>query len=111
MSVAWQQSTHGVLRRQEKVNRTLMTTFAVITVLVAGLGLLYLGLVASSAHLSSDIWHMHSEMAEIQRESSRLETEIARLSSIPVLQARSVDLGYRAAESIEYVDITEVGAP
>jgi hypothetical protein len=50
-------------------------------------------------------------MAEIQRESSRLETEIARLSSIPVLQARSVDLGYRAAESIEYVDITEVGAP
>jgi cell division protein FtsB len=110
MSVAWQQSTHGVLRRQEKVNRRLMTTFAVITVMVAGLGLLYLGLVASSAHLSSDIWHLHSEMAEIQRESSRLETEIARLSSIPVLQVRSVALGYQAAESIEYVDI-EVGAP
>jgi len=49
-------------------------------------------------------------MAEIQRESSRLETEIARLSSIPVLQVRSVALGYQAAESIEYVDI-EVGAP
>lgn len=111
MSVAWQQSTHGVPRRQEKVNRTLMATFAIITVLIAGLGLLYLALVASSAHLSSDIWHMHSEMAETQRESSRLETEIARLSSIPVLQARSVALGYKAAESIEYVDFVEVGAP
>ena len=32
MSVAWQQSTHGVPRRQEGVNRTLVTMFVVTTV-------------------------------------------------------------------------------
>jgi len=39
---------------------------------------------------------------------SRLEIEIARLSSIPVLQERSVALGFAPAESIEFI---ELGAP
>lgn len=87
-----------------------MVTFAVVVVMVAALGLLYLALVASSAQLSGEIWFVHSQMAETHRECSRLEAEIARLSSIPVLQVRSVALGYQPAEAIEYVDI-EVGAP
>jgi len=110
MSVQWQKSTHGVQRRRQKVNRVTVITFAAITVMAAALGLLYLGLVASSAHLTGEIWILHNELADIQRESSRLETEIARLSSIPVLQARSVALGYQPAQVIEYLDI-EVGAP
>jgi len=110
MSVQWQQSTHGVQRRRQQVNRMTVITFAAITVLAAGLALSYLALVASSAHLTGDIWKLHNEMADIQRESSRIQTEIARLSSIPVLQERSVKLGYQPAGSIEYLQ-SEVGVP
>jgi hypothetical protein len=68
-------------------------------VLVGG----YLALSASNARISGEIWQLHNQMAETYRQSSWLETEIARLSSIPVLQARSVSLGYQPADSIEYV--------
>ncbi len=108
MSVVWQQSTHGVPRRQERLNQ--VTTRAIVvgaliaTVLVGS----YLALGALNVRLSREVWSLHAELAARQREISRLEIEIARLSSIPVLQERSVALGFAPAESIEFI---ELGAP
>jgi cell division protein FtsL len=108
MSVVWQQSTHGVQRRQERLNqvatKTIVVGALVATVLIGA----YLALGALNVRLSREVWSLHKELAEQQREISWLETEVARLSSIPVLQIRSVEQGYAPAESIEYI---ELGAP
>jgi hypothetical protein len=104
MSVVWQQNTHGVPRRREKVDRVTTVAFVACITIVSLLAFAYLALAASSARLSSEIWQTQMELGEIQRETSRLETEIARLSSIPVLQTRSVELGYVPATTIEFVE-------
>lgn len=103
MSVAWQQSTHGVPRKRAKVDRVTAVAFVIVVVVVSALAFAYVGLAASSARLSADIWQAHTKLGTVQREISRLETEIARLSSIPVLQTRSGALGYVPAESIQFV--------
>jgi hypothetical protein len=77
--------------------------FVLVTVAAALLVGAYLALSAANARLSGEIWQLHNQMAETYRQSSWLETEIARLSSIPVLQARSVALGYQPSDAIEYV--------
>lgn len=107
MSVVWQQSTHGVPRRREQVDRVTAVAFLVGITIVSLLAFAYLALAASSARLSAEIWSTHMELGEIQRETSRLETEIARLSSIPVLQVRSVELGYVPAGAIEFIQVGE----
>ncbi|MGC9468547.1 MAG: hypothetical protein ACP5HS_08145 [Anaerolineae bacterium] len=107
MSVVWQQQTHGVPRRREKVDQGVARLLLIGVAIVTALMVAYLALVASTIHLSGEIWALHNEMSDIQRENSRLETEIARLSSIPVLQVRSVELGYVPAESIEYIGVGE----
>ncbi len=108
MSVAWQQSTHGVQRRKERVDqataRAFLVGIVVATLLMGG----YLALGAANVRLSNEIWSLHNGMARLQRENSGLETEIARLSSIPVLQVRSVALGFAPAGSIDYI---ELGTP
>jgi hypothetical protein len=68
----------------------------------------YLALGALNVRLSREVWSLHRELADRQREISWLETEIARMSSIPMLQVRSVELGFAPAQSIEYI---EIGAP
>ncbi|MCU0522558.1 MAG: hypothetical protein MUF84_17925 [Anaerolineae bacterium] len=103
MSVAWQQSTHGVQRRKEQINQVTARAFVVSIVLATLLMGGYLALGAANVRLSNEVWSLHNAMAQIQRDNSRLETEIARLSSIPVLQVRSVALGFAPAESIDYL--------
>ena len=108
MSVLWQQKTHGVLRRKEKMQRLLarlLLGVVVITTILAGI---YLTLVASNVHTARRLWAMEYEIANVMRDNQALTTEIARLSSIPVLQERSVALGYQPAESIDYL---YVGGP
>ncbi len=103
MSVRWQRRTHGVSVRQEKIDPMTVRLFALSIAIISVLMALYLALTASSVRLSVRLWSLHNEMAEIQRENGRLGTEIARLSSIPVLIERSVRLGYGQPESIEYL--------
>ena len=107
MSVLWQQKTHGVLKRKEKMQRLLaqlLLGVVVITTILAGI---YLTLVASNVHTARRLWAMEHEIANVMRDNQALMTEIARLSSIPVLQERSVALGYRPAESIDYLYLGE----
>jgi hypothetical protein len=103
MSVSWQRKTHGVAVKREKVDPMTIRLFAVGIIIVSVLMALYLALTASSVKLSVRVWSLHNELADIQRENSRLETEVARNSSIPVLQERSVRMGYGPPESIKYV--------
>src|SRR5690554_1133897 len=101
MSVVWQQKTHGVPRKREKLDRGVAILLILGVMIAAVLMAIYMAFVTSNIRLSSEVWSLHNQLAEIQRENSRLETEIARLSSIPVLQERSDALGYGPAESIE----------
>ena len=108
MSVIWQQQTHGVLKRQQTGNRFIARLLLGVVLIVTILAAAYLALVASNVSTARDVWAMENEMINIQRENQAIRTEIARLSSIPVMQVRSVALNYQPASSIEYI---AVGAP
>lgn len=107
MSVLWQQRTHGVPRRQGQLNRALALLFVAAVLLISVLGATYLSLVASNVRLSREIWHMEQALVQLERDNQAYMVEIARLSSIPVLQERSVALGYVPAETVDYIRITE----
>ncbi len=108
MSVIWQQKTHGVLRRQHQTNRIIARLLLGVVVIVTVLSAAYLTLVASNVQTARQVWAMEKEMINIQRANHAIETEIGRLSSIPVLQKRSVALGYQPAGFVEYM---YVGGP
>lgn len=108
MSVMWHRQTHGVPRRKESIDRLAARSFLVVVLIVTALVGGYLTLVASTVHLSREIWHTHDQLAEIRRHNSYLQTQIALKSSIPELQRRSVALSYQPATSIDYIT---VGAP
>lgn len=108
MSVIWQQKTHGVLRRQRKTNRIVARLLLSVVLVVTVLSAAYLTLVAANVHLARQVWAMEKEMVNIQRGNQAIQTEVGRLSSIPVLQARSVALGFQPAHTVEYM---VVGGP
>jgi cell division protein FtsB len=103
MSVVWQQKTHGVLRRQGNTSRTFARFFLSVMLVIAALAAAYLALVASNVHLARQVWAMEHEFITLQRETHALKAEIGRLSCIPVLQQRSVELNYQPATSVNYV--------
>jgi hypothetical protein len=104
----WQRQTHGVPRRNESIDRLTASSFLVVVLVVTALVGGYLTLVASTVHVSREIWRTHDQLAEIRRQNSYLQAQIALKSSIPELQRRSVALSYQPAESIEYI---YVGTP
>ncbi len=107
MSVIWQEKTHGVLKRKTRADRTLALVFVGVVVAVTLLGAIYLSVVAANVRLSREIWQMEEEMMALERENQALMVEVARLSSIPVLQERSQTLGFRAAEEVIYFSLGE----
>ncbi len=107
MSVLWQQQTHGVPRRSGQLNRTLALLLIVAITLIALLGAAYLSLAAANVSLSREVWQMEQNLVRLQRENQAIMVEVARNSSIPVLQTRSTALGYQPAEAVAYINFTE----
>ncbi len=103
MSVIWQQQTHGVPRRQQQADHFLARVFIIVVLSITTLAAAYLALIASNVHTTRQVWAMKQQMMQIQRDNQALRVEIAQRSSIPVLQERSVSLGYQAAESVDYI--------
>jgi hypothetical protein len=108
MSVIWQQTTHGVPRRRGKANRVLARLFIYVAIIVIILAGCYLALIAANVRLSREVWQLYEVLADVRRESEFIRTDIAKASSIPVLQKRSVDLGYQPANAVDYIN---VGSP
>ncbi len=104
MSVVWQQSTHGVPRREEKLSRVSARAFLLVVVVATLLVSAYLALSAANVRLSGRVWSLHNQMADGQREISRLQVEIADASSIAVLQKRSTELGFVPAGAVDFVE-------
>ncbi|MGC9400074.1 MAG: hypothetical protein ACP5HM_13180 [Anaerolineae bacterium] len=107
MSVLWQQRTHGVQKRRERENRPIVLLFLVVVVVMLLLAAAYGALAGANARLGARVWRMEQALIAQQRENQALLAEIARLSSIPVLQQRAGALGYVRAESIEFLKIAE----
>jgi hypothetical protein len=107
MSVLWHKQSHGVPIRKAKSDRALALLFLGVVVIITALAAAYLGLVADNVRLSRQVWAMEQALIAIERENQALAVECARLSSIPVLQELSVELGYQPANSIEYLYLME----
>ncbi|MBN1920404.1 MAG: hypothetical protein JW892_04115 [Anaerolineae bacterium] len=107
MSVTWQKRTHGVQRHKETFDRALARVFLGGVIVVTLLGSLYLAFVATNTRLSGQVWQMEEGIAEWRRQNEALTVEIARLSSIPVLQQRSIALGYAPAANVHYLVLPE----
>ncbi|MBN1260795.1 MAG: hypothetical protein JXB35_08955, partial [Anaerolineae bacterium] len=105
MSVLWQQRTHGVMRQRDWTNQALARLFLVVIVITTLLAAVYLAVIASNVRLSRQIWDMEEQLGAQERENQSLMVGIARLSSIPVLQQRSIALGYIPAATVDYLRI------
>jgi len=103
MGAVWQKEMHGVRRRTEPLDRAAMARLLLLIAIVVVLAFVYMGLLWSTTRLGGELWALNERLIEIQRQNSLIEAEIARLSSIPVLQVRSVELGYMPAEQVEYL--------
>ncbi len=111
MSVLWQQQTHGVPKREEQANRKVARLFLLTVLVIALLAAAYLGLVAWNVRLARQVWTMENQLMTLERQNQALITEIARLSSIPVLQDRSVKRGYQPAKTVDFIRMGEQHAP
>ncbi len=107
MSVLWQQMTHGIPKRQERAGRTMAILLLTGIITLGILGAAYLGLVAANVRISRQVWAMEQDLMEIERHNQALMVECARLSSIPVLQKRSVEMGYQPAPSVDFLFVEE----
>ncbi len=107
MSVIWHQQTHGVPIRQSKSERTVALVFLAVITVSTLLGATYLGLVADNVRLSRQVWAMEQALVLTERRSQVMTVEIARLSSIPVLQERSIQLDFHPASNVEYLYLRE----
>lgn len=105
MSAVWRREMHGVRRRTEPLDRTAVKRLFLVIVVVAAFAAGYLTLMWNTTRLGGRIWSLNQQLIDIQRQNSLIEAEIARLSSIPVLQVRSVELGYVPAEHVEYLAV------
>ena len=105
MSVIWQQTTHGVPRKRGKANRVLARLFIYVAIVLTVLAGCYLALIAANVRLSREVWYTYEELSEVRRKSEFIRTDIAKASSIPVLQKRSVELGYDPANEVEYINV------
>jgi hypothetical protein len=76
-------------------------------VIATALAIGYLTLIASNVGLAREIWKMHLELAGLRRQNSEIMVEIAENGSIPILQDRSVRLGYQPAKAIDFMVVQE----
>jgi cell division protein FtsL len=102
VSVLWQQRTHGVQRRHQQTDRTLALLFLGVVVVVSLMAAAYLSLVASNVRLARRVWALEQELMEWERLNQGLMVEITHLSSIPVLQRRSIEAGFVPAEDVDF---------
>lgn len=107
MSVIWQQRTHGVQRHGEAFNHALARLFLGVVIVVTLLGTLYLTVVAANVRFSGRVWELEEELGAQQRQNQALMVEVARLSSIPVLQQRSIALGFAPAANVHFLILPE----
>ena len=111
MSVLWQKQTHGVPKQTEQANRKVAMLFLGGVLIVTLLAAAYLGLVAWNVRLARQVWTMENQLMTMERQNQALMTEVARLSSIPVLQDRSVKLGYQPAKTVDFIHLEDAHAP
>ena len=81
--------------------------WAVILVLAAVLGAIYLNQASRIASVGRRIQIKQGELETLKRENNGLERNIAEAQSLEALQQRSLQLGFQAAdgEEIEYIVI------
>lgn len=86
--------------------------WAIILVLAAVLGAIYLNQASRIATVGRRIQIKQLELEEIKRENSDLERNIAEAQSLERLQQRALQLGFQAAEGaeIEYIVIPDYPA-
>ncbi len=107
MTVLWQQRTHGVQRRKEHRNRMVAFLFLGCVLVASILAAAYLSLAAANVRLAREVWEMEQALVEQQRVNHALMVEIGRVSSIPALQQRAVELGYGPAVEIDFLALQE----
>ena len=105
MSVIWQKRTHGMPKRREHADRVFARTLYILVGVVSLLGAIYLALIASNISLSRQIWTLHTQLGDIQRQNAALQLEAARLGSIEALKVRSIELGYQPATTFDYMTV------
>ncbi len=83
--------------------------WAVILVLVALLGVIYLNQTSQTASVGRQVQLLQFKLSELKRENRELERLIAEAQSLPKLQAEAARLGFSQArpDDIEYIIVPD----
>ena len=83
--------------------------FLAAVIFVAVIAGVYLSVTARAAAYGRNIQDARADMEIVQKEIENLETDLARLTSVEVMEARALELGYHPVQKNQMIHLTVAG--
>ncbi|NDJ77095.1 MAG: hypothetical protein GYB65_12640 [Chloroflexi bacterium] len=100
---------HAIGESPDRPQTELVATLAMMVVILLVIGALYLIQTTTTTTTARVLQEMSDYRDELENDNERLRADIAQLQSLPTMQARAAELGFRPARpgEIEYLVVED----
>jgi cell division protein FtsL len=104
---------HAYSQAPWRIQRQWVSIFLLIVLAFAMIATLYLMVTSRAAIVGREIQDLRSEIIDTEHTNADLQTELARLTSMDVVEKRAYELGFRPVkpEEVEYLYVPGYLAP
>ena len=104
---------HAYSQAPWRIQRQWVSIFLLIVLAFAMIATLYLMVTSRAAIVGREIQDLRSEIIDTEHTNADLQTELARLTSMDVVEKRAYELGFRPVkpEEVEYLYVPGYIAP
>ena len=104
---------HAYSQAPWRIQRQWVSIFLLIVLAFAMIATLYLMVTSQAAIVGREIQDLRSEIIDTEHTNADLQTELARLTSMDVVEKRAYELGFRPVkpEEVEYLYVPGYIAP